>query len=327
MAKGLSDPYAGHAEPHPIPWPCMQLSNRAVSHPNGSIRYLREAVFAKPIRIGLPYFKETVGVIVKDTLLAEEIASYWNGRAESYSNGVNGELSDGRKDAWSTELQHILAGQIELAKAENRPARILDLGCGPGFFSIILSRMGCAVDAVDGSIEMLARAQENAKRAQADDSITFCESDVVTLPFDDCTFDAAVSRNLTWLMRDPEGAYCEWLRVLKPNGVLAVFDANWYLYLFDLEIAEKRKSDMANNALEGWDEDAQATSDEEKRSEEIARSLPLSPVVRPAWDLEVLDRLGAADVVADENVWQRVWTENEHSYYASSPQFLVKAVK
>ncbi len=128
-------------------------------------------------------------------------------------------------------------------------------------------------------------------------------------------------------MRDPEGAYCEWLRVLKPNGVLAVFDANWYLYLFDLEIAEKRKSDMANNALEGWDEDAQATSDEEKRSEEIARSLPLSPVVRPAWDLEVLDRLGAADVVADENVWQRVWTENEHSYYASSPQFLVKAVK
>ncbi len=162
MAKGLSDPYAGHAKPHPIPWPCMQLSNRAVSHPNGSIRYLREAVFAKPIRIGLPYFKETVGVIVKDTLLAEEIASYWNGRAESYSNGVNGELSDGRKDAWSTELQHILAGQIELAKAENRPARILDLGCGPGFFSIILSRMGLTVDAVDGSIEMLARAQENA---------------------------------------------------------------------------------------------------------------------------------------------------------------------
>lgn len=262
-----------------------------------------------------------------DAQLAEEIVSYWDGRAESYSNGVLGELSDERKDAWSVELRQILAGQIESANAQNRNARVLDLGCGPGFFAILLSQMGCSVDAVDGSAEMLVRACENSKRAQADAMISFWESDVLALPFDDCTFDAAVARNLTWLMRDPEGAYREWLRVLKPNGMLAVFDANWYLYLFDSELAEKRKSDMADNTLEGWDEDAQATSDQEKHSEEIARSLPLSSIVRPAWDLEVLARLGVADVAADENVWQRVWTENEYSYYASSPQFLVWAIK
>ena len=262
-----------------------------------------------------------------DALLAEEITSYWDGRAESYSNGVQGELSDERKDAWSAELRQILAGQIELANTQNRNARVLDLGCGPGFFSILLSQMGCSVDAVDGSAEMLVQARKNAKRAQADSLISFWESDVLTLPFDDCTFDAVVARNLTWLMRDPEGAYREWLRVLKQGGTLAVFDANWYLYLYDPELAEKRRSDMAGNILEGWDDDAQATSDEEKHCEEIARSLPLSPIIRPAWDLKVLANLGAAKVDADENVWQRVWTESEQAYYASSTQFLVRAIK
>lgn len=40
----------------------------------------------------------------------------------------------------------------------------LDLGCGPGFFSMLLARMGCHVDAMDLSPDMLCQAAANADR-------------------------------------------------------------------------------------------------------------------------------------------------------------------
>ena len=61
--------------------------------------------------------------------------------------------------------------------------------------------------------------------------------------------------------------------------------------------------------------------------EEIARNVPLSPVVRPAWDMKVLKNLGFQSVCSDENVWRRVWSETEKVNYASTPMFMIKAVK
>ena len=43
----------------------------------------------------------------------------------------------------------------------------LDLGCGSGADSIALSELGLSVDAVDQSIEMIKRAEENAKNYNA----------------------------------------------------------------------------------------------------------------------------------------------------------------
>lgn len=43
-------------------------------------------------------------------------------------------------------------------------ASALDLGCGPGFFSMLLARMGCHVDAMDLSPDMLCQAAANADR-------------------------------------------------------------------------------------------------------------------------------------------------------------------
>ena len=259
--------------------------------------------------------------------LAEEITTYWNGRATSYSNGVRGELSDYRKDAWLNELHALFDVKLRELEALELTARAIDLGCGPGFFSILLSGMGCVVDAVDASAEMIERAKANIRAAGAAQQVTFHESDVCALPFEDNTFDIAASRNLTWLMRNPEGAYREWLRVLKPGGIMVVFDANWYRYLVDADVNERRVADQSSIMLEGWDWDAQATSDEEKRCEQIAALLPLTPVRRPGWDVAVLKRLGASEVIADEAVGKRVWTQNEQDFYASSPLFLVKAVK
>ena len=259
--------------------------------------------------------------------LESEIEEYWDVRAESFSNGVRGELGDDRHIAWKRVLERAMSGCLAEAYLYGRTVRALDLGCGPGFFSIVLAELGCAVDAVDASAEMLECARANVDAAACSLQVSFHESDVTHLPFEDDTFDVVACRNLTWLMLDPEAAYAEWLRVLRPGGKLVVFDANWYRYLVDESIDAQRRIDQESNVPECWDEDSLATTAEEKHCEEIAARLPLTPVLRPAWDLEVLPRLGARHVRADEEVWGELWTESEQAYYGSSPLFLVDAVK
>ena len=147
------------------------------------------------------------------------------------------------------------------------------------------------------------------------------------LPYDDDAFDLAVARNVTWVMQEPETAYAEWLRVLRPGGKLLVFDANWYRYLVDEAVAAARRADQEGNALEGWDDTSQATSEEERRCEDIARGLPLTYRLRPEWDIEALEGIGFSRASFDEEIWKSVWTDNERSYYRSTPLFMIEAVK
>ena len=259
--------------------------------------------------------------------LTREFNGYWNGRAQSYSNGVVGELSDTRKDAWKADLQAATDDVLAQALSEGRTPRACDLGCGPGFFSIVLTEIGFQVDGVDASESMLAHARENIAEALPDAIVDLHASNVISLPFPDGTFDLCACRNITWLMQDPHGAYAEWLRVLRPGGKLLVYDANWYRYLVDEEVAAARAADQKDRVLEGCNENAQATSDEEKRCEELERDLPLTPVLRPAWDLETLKELGVANCRADEDAWLRVWPESEQLYYGSTPMFMIEAVK
>lgn len=259
--------------------------------------------------------------------LGNNIRAYWDHRAPSYSRGVCGELGDSRHYVWREVLARVTASVRADAQATGRIPRALDVGCGPGFFSILLSELGCEVDALDGSVEMLRRARANVESIVPGAPISFISGDFSRLAYADKTFDVVVSRNVTWLMREPEATYAEWLRVLRPGGKVVVFDANWYRYLYDEQVDAQRRADQATGEVEEWDEESRATIAEEKRCEELAASLPLTTVMRPAWDLEVLPRLGAASVLFDELIWQTLWTESEQRYYASSPLFLIEATK
>ena len=256
-----------------------------------------------------------------------EIVSYWDARSNTYSNGVVGELGDSRRDAWCRTLEVHVDGALAAARAEGRCARVLDLGCGPGFFTALFAQAGCRVDAIDASPEMLEHARQNVGSVAPQADVAFHVCDFTSTPFESASFDLAVGRNVTWLMRLPEATYAEWLRVLRPEGKLLVFDANWYRYLIDPAVAAARDADRARNALAGWDEKAEATPDEEKRCEQIARELPLTYILRPAWDQVVLSALGASSVRVDEEVWRDVWTPGEQSYYKATPLFLIEAVK
>ena len=75
--------------------------------------------------------------------LLDEIESYWSTRTEGYSEVNEKELKGLQKKAWLKTLEG------EFPEGEKEQLRILDIGTGPGFFSMILAEEGYHVTAVD----------------------------------------------------------------------------------------------------------------------------------------------------------------------------------
>lgn len=253
--------------------------------------------------------------------LLQEIASYWGTRAEGYSEVNEKELAGSQREAWL----HVLEEQFPEKKKEEM--KILDIGTGPGFFPMILSEAGYTVAAVDYTEEMLEKAKENLGKytKYGLERVTLQRMDAQNLEFVDETFDVVISRNLTWNLEKPEQAYQEWMRVLKPGGVLLNFDANWYGYLYDEEKKEAYEADRKKVEEQQLDDHYLCTDID--RMENIARQVPLSAMERPAWDTKVLESLGVCSIQTDSEIWKRVWSEEERLNYASTPMFLVRAEK
>lgn len=251
--------------------------------------------------------------------LLQEIASYWGTRAEGYSEVNEKELAGSQREAWL----HVLEEQFP----EKEEMKILDIGTGPGFFPMILSEAGYTVTAVDYTEEMLEKAKENLGKytKYGLERVTLQRMDAQNLEFADETFDVVISRNLTWNLEKPEQAYQEWMRVLKPGGVLLNFDANWYGYLYDEEKKEAYEADRKKVEEQQLDDHYLCTDID--RMENIARQVPLSAMERPTWDTKVLESLGVCSIQTDSEIWKRVWSEEERLNYASTPMFLVRAEK
>ena len=251
--------------------------------------------------------------------LLQEIASYWGTRAEGYSEVNEKELAGSQREAWL----HVLEEQFP----EKEEMKILDIGTGPGFFPMILSEAGYTVTAVDYTEEMLEKAKENLGKytKYGLERVTLQRMDAQNLEFADETFDVVISRNLTWNLEKPEQAYQEWMRVLKPGGVLLNFDANWYGYLYDEEKKEVYEADRKKVEEQQLDDHYLCTDID--RMENIARQVPLSAMERPTWDTKVLESLGVCSIQTDSEIWKRVWSEEERLNYASTPMFLVRAEK
>ena len=253
------------------------------------------------------------------TILSEN-KSYWTGRAASYSEVNQLELATQQRQKWSDCLHAEIARQFPDRAPES--LRVLEVGTGPGFFAILLRELGYDVTAIDLTPAMLEEAKKNAGELAG--KICWMEMNAEALDFADASFDVVVSRNLTWNLPHPDKAYAEWTRVLKPGGLLLNFDANWYAYLFDDEAQAAYDRDRANSAEQGvWDQNVGENFDV---MEDIARRVPLSNIHRPEWDLTLLRGLGLC-VEADDQIWQRVWSEEEKLNFSSTPLFLVRAAR
>ncbi|MGD0475678.1 MAG: class I SAM-dependent methyltransferase [Candidatus Velthaea sp.] len=112
---------------------------------------------------------------------------------------------------YSSELFEVLEGF-----GFRRGASVLDAGCGTGLSMAPLAARGMAPTGLDPSPQMLAAAM------LAVPSATFVEGRVEALPFPDRRFDAAVSAQ-SFHRFDPDRAYAELARVVKPGGPIAVW--------------------------------------------------------------------------------------------------------
>ena len=203
--------------------------------------------------------------------LKEENEAYWTNRASGYSEVNKDELRTQQKATWTAEL----AAQIESAfpGAQPHELHVLDMGCGPGFFSIILARAGYRVTAADYTPAMLDEARTNARNESVEQAIDFCRMDAENLEVASDTFDIVVSRNLTWNLPHPDAAYAEWLRVLKPGGLLLNYDANWYAHLYDAELRRAYEADRQATQEAGIKDESVGTDID--AMEDIARQMPL----------------------------------------------------
>lgn len=245
------------------------------------------------------------------------IEKYWSRRAPSYTDVIKKNLSDGWEDVWAnTLISHF-------PKTPPSETRVLDIGTGPGYYAIILARRGYRVTAVDYSAGMLEEAKKNAGELR--DVIEFYRMDAHNLDFNDGEFDVIVTRNLTWNLMDPEAAYRDWMRVLRPGGVMLNFDANWYAYLFNDEKKQMYMQDRLNT-VEAGIPDHGAYSEGEVM-EKISTELPMGRTLRPQWDMLTLLDLGFSKVSADNSVCELLWSDEEKINNASTPGFLICAEK
>ena len=253
--------------------------------------------------------------------LLEEIQGYWNHRYTGYSQVNQKELEGIQRERWKKQFERLFPS--------NKNLKVLDLGTGPGFFTIILEELGYTnITGVDVFDKMLAVAKENIQKyGKKNSSIQLIQMDAQKLEFSSESFDIIVSRNLTWNLEKPQQAYSEWLRVLKPNGALFIFDANWYAFLQNESLAkefeEKRKRAIEEKLEDYW----QGEGVDEEKMNWIVQQLPLTYQQRPLWDKEYFSTQEGISVEMEENFGDLVWDYEEQLNYGATPMFCIKVVK
>jgi demethylmenaquinone methyltransferase/2-methoxy-6-polyprenyl-1,4-benzoquinol methylase len=96
--------------------------------------------------------------------------------------------------------------------------RVLDACCGTGDLALACARIGGKVTGLDFSERMLERARRKAPALQ------WVRGDLLSLPFEDASFDAATIGFGIRNVEDVELALRELRRVLAPDGRLGILE-------------------------------------------------------------------------------------------------------
>ena len=235
----------------------------------------------------------------------ERIVNYWEKRSDSFLVQKRQELHSAMAERWMKEIR----GQLP----EGKKLRILDVGCGAGFFSILLAKEGYQVTGIDLTPDMIKNARLLAEEEKV--SCEFQVMDAENPEFQEETFDVVISRNLTWTLPHVQHAYQEWIRVLKKGGILLNFDANYGITDFS-NVADLPEN-HAHNIL---------GDDMMRECEEIKRQLPISSYSRPAWDLETLGALELKEFKLDLGISSRIYLEKD-AFYNPTPLFMLRTTK
>lgn len=117
-----------------------------------------------------------------------------------------------------------------------RSARVLDMGCGTGLAARAIARRGNFsghITGVDLSSYLAAAAKRLAGEEGLGGHLEFLAGDVRTLNFADGSFDAVVAHTLLSHVEDPLTVLKEAARVVRPGGMIGVFDGDYASLTFD----------------------------------------------------------------------------------------------
>ena len=104
-----------------------------------------------------------------------------------------------------------------------RTSRVLEIGPGPGFFSIAVARSipQGRLELVDIQIEMLQKARRRLRRAGVENA-GYTQANAVALPFRTGAFDIAFLVAVLGEVPDPRACLSAIAPALRPGGVLSV---------------------------------------------------------------------------------------------------------
>lgn len=142
------------------------------------------------------------------TLPADGVRSMFDRIAPVY-DAMNRAMTLGLDRRW----RRLAAGAVV------RPGdRVLDACCGTGDLALAAERAGGRVVGLDFSERMLERARRKSS------SVEWVRGDLLALPFEDASFDAATVGFGVRNVEDLGLAFRELARVLRPGGRLAVLE-------------------------------------------------------------------------------------------------------
>lgn len=103
---------------------------------------------------------------------------------------------------------------------------VLDVGTGPGHLLLELARRrpDVRLAGIDPSPDMVAHARRRTTTADVHERVDLRVAAAESLPFDDESFDAVVSTLSAHHWADVSVAVREQARIVRPGGVLWVFD-------------------------------------------------------------------------------------------------------
>ena len=238
--------------------------------------------------------------------IKDKVESYWTKRANSFFELRHDEIESEKSAKWLEEIKQLLPAGESL--------NILDLGCGTGYFEVILGREGHKVTGIDLTEEMITKANDMIRIYGLDSNdVKAMVGDAENVAFADESFDVVITRNLTWTLPHPIDAYKDWYRVLRKGGVLLNFDAEYAKGAHNLNSPENIAHKNVSKEL----------ADE---CHDIYHMLTISTLDRPEWDVKVLEEIGFKDIITDKTFGDRIFVERDE-FYIPDKMFSIKAMK
>jgi len=138
--------------------------------------------------------------------------------SRSLAPGTAADLDDLLRNEADMAFRRRVRTVLELLAAQP-DERILDAGCGHGFYLRLLADLGCQRSV---GVECRAAWLEQGRAELADSGPQLVRGDVCRLPCADGSFDKAILSEVIEHVADDHAALTETRRVLRPGGVAVI---------------------------------------------------------------------------------------------------------